>query len=89
MWSLVGKADLIYEKPDIKKVLNMLKVNFRHVSGFGANFTAHIFVCEKVSVMPNENNSTLFRQYLESSIFLGRLTVILFRVHKSQQDKNF
>lgn len=74
MWSPMRKADLIYEKSVTKKVLNMLKVNFRHVSGFCASFAAHMFVGEKVSVMPNEKDSTLFRQYLENSVFLCRLT---------------
>lgn len=56
----------------------MLKVNFRHVSGFCASFTAHMFVREKVSVMPNEKNSTLFRQYLENSVFLCRLALFSY-----------
>lgn len=51
----------------------MRKVNFRHVSGFCASFTAHVFVGGKVSAMPNEKNSTLFRQYLENSIILCTL----------------
>lgn len=54
----------------------MLKVNFRHVSGFCASFTAHMFVGEKVSVMPNEKDSTV--------LFLFRLTYLSYPFHDAQ-----
>lgn len=66
----------------------MLKVSFSHISGFYASFTAHVFG-EKVSVMPNEKNSTLFRQCLENGVFLCRLAHFRYLIQISTGEKKF
>lgn len=69
----------------------MLKVNFS--CGFFASFTAQMFVGEKMSVMPNEKNSTLLHTFfLENSVFLCRLAHFSYPFQGAQisrlQDKN-